>query len=327
MAESAGPAKLTQQQIDALREQLRPLSDGAALPPQAAPFLAFYGLNFSATFPQATLSLGLVSSGEHDIATYRWLQPGAKDTLLLVHGYLDHVGLFTHLVRFGLTRGYNVLAFDLPGHGLSSGQRAGIDKFSHYSAAIEDVLDASGLALQRLRVIAQSTGGAALVDLASRGPWPFEQTVLLAPLIRPADWWQVRLMHSLAYRFIDDVPRKFAKNSTDLNFLKFIQRDPLQSRRIQVSWVGALKRWLSGLQFRDLGVGPALIIQGREDTTVDWRYNMRRIETLFPGSAIEYLPEAGHHLANESERWRNLYLARISMYFDSSAALAPDVRT
>jgi len=327
VAEGDGPVELTQRQIDALREQLGRFGADAGLPEQAGPFLTFYGLDFSEPFPEAQLSMGWVPSGEYKIVTYCWRQPDATDTLLLVHGYLDHVGLFAHLIRFGLMRGYNVLAFDLPGHGLSSGQRAGIDEFSHYSAAIEDVLDASGLALQRLRVIAQSTGGAALVDLASRGRWPFEQTVLLAPLVRPVDWWQVRLMHTLAHRFIDDVPRKFAKNSTDLDFLQFVQRDPLQSRRIQVSWVGALKRWLSGLQFTDLGVGPALVIQGREDSTVDWRYNMRRIETLFPGSTIEYLPEAGHHLANESERWRNLYLASINAYFDNSAAAERDERT
>jgi len=316
--------ELIQAQIDALREQLQPLSEANEPPPESAPLLAYYGLDFALAFPHASLSMGWVSSGEFDLATYCWLQPGATNTLLLVHGYLDHVGLFAHLVRFGLERGYNVLAFDLPGHGLSSGQRAGIDDFSSYSEAIKDVLSASSLDQQPLRVIAQSTGGAALIDLASRGRWPFEQTVLLAPLIRPADWWQVRLLYVLVHHFVDGVRRKFAKNSTDLDFLEFIQRDPLQSDRIQVSWVGALKRWLSRLQFKDLGVGSALIIQGREDTTVDWRYNMRRIETLFPGSEIEYLPEAGHHLANESERWRNVYMARITAYFDSCSIPAPE---
>ena len=311
--------ELTLEQIGELREQLSPLGSEPDLPAQAAPFLTYYGLDFSAACPGAELSMGIVTSGAYEIATYCWRQPEATETLLLVHGYLDHVGLFSHLVRFGLKRGYNVLAFDLPGHGLSSGQPAAIDDFSHYSAAICDILDASGLNQQRLRVIAQSTGGAALIDLASRHPWPFLQTALLAPLIRPADWWRVRLTHALVHRFIHDIPRKFAKNSTDLAFLGFIQRDPLQSRRIQVGWVGALKRWLSQLKFHDLGVGPVLVIQGREDATVDWRYNLRRIETLFPGSAIEYLPEAGHHLANESEVLRNLYLARISDYFDGAA--------
>ena len=132
-------------------------------------------------------------------------------------------------------------------------------------------------------------------------------------------WWRVRLVYALAHRFIDDVPRTFAENSTDLNFLEFIQRDPLQSRRIQVSWVGALKRWLRGLRFVDLGVGPVLVIQGREDNTVDWRYNMRQIDAMFPGSTKEYLPDAGHHLANESESLRNVYLSRISEYFDEGA--------
>ena len=74
-------------------------------------------------------------------------------------------------------------------------------------------------------------------------------------------------------------------------------------------WVGALGRWLAGLPDQDLGVGPALIIQGDADKTVAWRYNLKVIQKLFPDSKVEYLPGAGHQLANESAAIRARYLA------------------
>ena len=110
--------------------------------------------------------------------------------------------------------------------------------------------------------------------------------------------------------FVASVPRTFSSNSSDREFLAFLQRDPLQSRRISLRWVGALRRWLRDLQQRDLGVGPALIIQGDADATVDWRYNVGAIQTLFPGSQVEYLRGAGHQLANESAAIRHDYLAQ-----------------
>jgi alpha-beta hydrolase superfamily lysophospholipase len=73
--------------------------------------------------------------------------------------------------------------------------------------------------------------------------------------------------------------------------------------------VGALGRWLAGLPEQDLGVGPALIIQGDADKTVAWRYNLKIVEKLFPGSQVEYLSGAGHQLANESAPIRERYLA------------------
>jgi alpha-beta hydrolase superfamily lysophospholipase len=70
------------------------------------------------------------------------------------------------------------------------------------------------------------------------------------------------------------------------------------------------------LQQRDLGVGPALIIQGDADTTVDWHYNVGVLETLFPGSQVEYLRGAGHQLANESQAIRSDYLGRVERWLE-----------
>lgn len=257
---------------------------------------------------------GCVRSGNFDLAVHHWHQPGAASNLLLLHGYFDHTGLYNKLIEWALLHNCNVLIFDLPGHGLSSGEPAVIDDFGDYSRAIEEVLAAVKPPPLPLWVMAQSTGAAALVDYAGKYSWPFAATVLLAPLVRPAGWLGVKAGHSLLGGFIDSIPRKFAANSSDKVFLEFLKCDPLQSLRISLRWVGALRRWLRDLRRRDLGVGPALIVQGDSDATVDWRYNLDFIGQLFPGSRMEYLHGAGHQLANESARVRQAYLQDVAKW-------------
>ena len=118
--------------------------------------------------------------------------------------------------------------------------------------------------------------------------------------------------------FVDSVKRTFAVNSTDAQFLEFLRRDPLQSQRISLRWIAALRRWLRQLPRHDLGVGPALVIQGDADTTVDWRYNIPAIHRLLPGSRVEYLQGARHQLANESAEIRRDYLARVDDWLRQS---------
>ncbi|MEB3734885.1 alpha/beta hydrolase [Halopseudomonas pachastrellae] len=50
-----------------------------------------------------------------------------------------HMGLYRHLIQWGAGAAYAVLAFDLPGHGLSSGERASIDCFLRYQKVLDGV--------------------------------------------------------------------------------------------------------------------------------------------------------------------------------------------
>jgi lysophospholipase len=302
---------LTPGQLQRAREQLPPFGDSAAPSPELQAFCRTYGLDFTARLPHVVYQAGQVRSGEFTLAAHQWCQPNARANLLLVHGYFDHSGLFNKLIAWGLAHHCNVLIFDLPGHGLSSGEPAVIDDFGDYSRAIDAVLRATSLPSLPWWAMAQSTGGAALIDYARKYTWPFAATVLLAPLVRPARWASVRAAHRLLAPFIPSVERKFSVNSSDREFLDFLKRDPLQSRRTSLRWVGALRRWLRGLQRRDLGVGAVLVIQGDADATVDWRYNVGFVSALFPGSRVEYLHGAGHQLANEAESYRGAYLALV----------------
>ena len=309
---------LTPELLQKLRQQLPPFNGGVQSSPELQSFCHFYGLEFAAKLPYVEHVAGRVHSGKYALAVHYWKQSDAAANLLLLHGYFDHTGVFSKLIEWGLSRNCNVLVFDLPGHGLSTGEPAVIDDFSDYSCAIADVLRAVSMPKLPLWVMAQSTGCAALVDYASKYAWPFAATVLLAPLIRPVRWQSVRAIHFLLNNIVDSLPRKFSPNSSDHTFQHFLIHDPLQSQRISLRWVGALQRWLNQLQHNDLGVGPALIIQGDADDTVDWRHNIGVIRQLFPASHVEYLSGAGHQLANESDKIRSDYLRLVENWLTES---------
>ena len=309
--------RVTPEQLKQLRQSLRPFAENVAGTALLNHYLQFYHLDFSSRYPSVQHHCGTIASGPFQLLTHRWLQPAARANLLLVHGYFDHSGIYDKLVEYGLSRGCNVLIFDLPGHGLSTGERASIDDFADYGHAVHDVVNAAQMPPLPFLALGQSTGCAALMELARHHPWPFDRLALLAPLVRPAGWRGVQMGHALLHHFTDSLERKFNRNTSDLGFLDFIRSDPLQSHRMSLLWIGALRRWLKSLPLADLGVGPALVVQGRGDGTVGWRYNMKAIVRLFPGSEIYYLPTAGHQLANESEAIRADYAAALDRHYFS----------
>jgi alpha-beta hydrolase superfamily lysophospholipase len=280
---------------------VRPLVDACTPTPDELAYLDFYGINFSREFAGLEHTLGSIESCGEQLVVQVLRQPQAAQVMLLVHGYLDHIGLYGHMIRYALERGYSVVAFDLPGHGLSSGERVVIDDFSDYCHAIENVRMQCSFLPGRWRVIAQSTGGAAVLEYMLRHPQDFDRVVMLAPLVRPVGWWWVRPAQFVLIRFRDHVTREFAENSGDPEFLRWIRTDPLQADVLSLRWMGALRRWIKKLPAgaSDTRV-PLLLIQGDADGTVDWRYNVKRIQQLVPTARLDIIAGGRHHLANES---------------------------
>ncbi len=62
----------------------------------------------------------LLPLSHHDIQTYCW--PGNKETVLLVHGWESNAFRWRNLIEKLQDQGYNIIAFDAPGHGYSSGK-------------------------------------------------------------------------------------------------------------------------------------------------------------------------------------------------------------
>ncbi|MEH6627567.1 MAG: alpha/beta hydrolase [Motiliproteus sp.] len=269
----------------------------------------FYNIDF--TEQGCKQQLGMISGAGFNIATQRFKPAVSQGQALLVHGYHDHHALYGHLIRYLLERNLTVTSFDLPGHGLSSGGRGTIADFDLYQQVLSSVLDTLPDRGQHCHWLGQSTGAAIINQyLLSQKPIIDGNIVLIAPLVRPAQWQLVKLAHNLVKPWVDSLQRKFTDNSHDQAFLCFLkEQDMLQGQTITVEWVSALKRWIP--QFLELPGSTdyrPLILQGQQDDTVDWRYNLKVLEQKFPGAQTLLLPQGRHHLANEAVDIRNQYL-------------------
>lgn len=280
---------------------------GQALAPEAmAPWVALYG--FDAPLARCEhWRAGRLGWAQGELVAYLFEPPNPRGTALVVHGYYDHVGLFRHPILRLLEQGYAVAALDLPGHGLSSGTRASIQDFQHYTEALDALVEALPKHLPQNRVaVGQSTGAAVLMAHLFQHPAPaFSRACLIAPLVRPQQWWKNRLKYELGRLFLTEVARDYAENSHDETFLRFVREgDPLQCGSLPVAWVGAMVGWVKRFRRAPCVNMPVQVIQGDEDTTVDWRFNLPAIQHKFPQSEQVWIPGGRHHLVNESEALR-----------------------
>lgn len=303
-------------QPERLRAALRPLVAAATLPAEAQAYQRYYGLDL----PQhgaVQRRLGCFHCAGLELVAQLWLPPQPQATLILLHGYYDHTGLYRHVIDWALGLNLAVLTCDLPGHGLSAGARASIDDFATYQQTLQALFaEAASLDLpQPWHLCGQSTGGAILLDYLLLGePRPEPgATILLAPLVRPRAWGLSKLSYHLLGPFKTEIPRRFSENSTDAEFLDFLQhRDPLQPRTLPIAWVGALARWIPRIEKAPRSVQQPLVVQGEDDMTVDWRHNLQVLQDKFDRPDILRLHGARHHLVNEREALRRQYFAFLS---------------
>jgi len=269
-------------------------------------YQAYYGLNFEKDVENVEHVIGFIHVEQFKIIAHLFKPENAKGTVYLQHGYYDHVGLYGKLIKHCLLQGFNVFTYDLPGHGLSSGDRAGIDSFDQY-----DRIYCDGLALIQkylpgpIVAIGQSTGAAIIINyLLTRGltryTSPFKSVYLLAPLIRPVDWKVSVLFYYASRYFIKQMKRTFANNSNDSDFLVFLKNhDPLQPLFLKVSWVGALHRWIQMIENSapvDLDIH---VVQGTCDGTVDYKHNIKVLKEKFKSMDVSYIKDGRHQLVNE----------------------------
>ena len=109
---------------DQLRALLRPLAAEGDEPEMFRAYRAYYGLDFPARGDSVRSRLGCVQVAGYCVATQAWWPREPRGTLVLLHGYYDHMGLYRHVIDWALGLGFAVIACDLPGHGLSSGAPA-----------------------------------------------------------------------------------------------------------------------------------------------------------------------------------------------------------
>jgi len=274
-------------------------------------YCRFYGLDLWVEHPDVTYHQGYINAAHHEVMVHYFKLPEStlvKGTVFILHGYFDHVGLYTQLIDRCLGAGFDVLAYDQPGHGLSSGTPAAIGSFLEYQAVLSEVLaQVDGKLRGPWYAVGQSTGGAILIDYLlsnhhNQETSAFRKVVLLAPLVRPVGWLGAKVLHSLVKPFLSRWRRAFGANSSNTRFLSFLrEHDPLQARAVHVDWVTALRKWVPHIESARPVDFPVTVVQGEKDLTVDWQHNLRIIRNKFSSVKERRIPDGRHHLVNEAQ--------------------------
>lgn len=281
-------------------------------------YLGCYGLDTCAFDEMLNYFCGFRSIEGFQIFQQYFQQKNTDaETVLIVHGFTDHAGLFTKVIKKLLNKGKSVLVFDLPGHGLSSGERATIESFDIYQAVFVNCLVYFQTALkQSFHLLGQSMGGAIVMQylLNNQGnEQGLLKVILFAPLVRPAAWRQALWSYRFLSKVVISIPRTYSENSEDKQFLHFVRyEDPVQHDRLSTAWVGAMLEWAKAFEVSKKSDFPLWVIQGDKDETVDWQFNVKHIKEKFPQSEIRFVEGAGHHLAGESDRLQEKVFAYIN---------------
>lgn len=297
------------------------LFDAARAPtPSAELYFSHYGLDLADRDHQ----FGSFDAGPYRLAAHIFRPRSPRGTVIALHGYLDHSGMLRPLVH-RLSADYAVALFDLPGHGLSTGERASIGDFDDYADTL-----AAFLALCRrhlpgpYHLVGHSTGGAVILShVLMRRADDVAGVVLLAPLVHSYAWRLTAIGQRLTSLVTDRVPRVFRTNSSDTEFLRFVREDPLQIRHVPFAWQRALRAWDERIKTCSPRDKEALVVQGSRDTSIDLAYNERFLRRKLPRARSVVIDGARHHLVNEARPLRDQVLDALRCYLASAAGADP----
>jgi alpha-beta hydrolase superfamily lysophospholipase len=325
--------------IDELKNQLRPLGGRGIYPLSTIQYFKYYGLDLAGDAIEHRL--GTFRSSEFTLCGHIFipLETGCskrpaplgvsltgfipkeyKAAAIVLHGYMSHCGLLSKIIKYLLDCGFAVCCFDLPGHGLSDGERTSINDFSQYSDCLRDFINTIRPYVKApYHLIGHSTGSAIAMDYLFAGREDcFDKIVLAAPLVRSCGWKMSKLGVAIFSRFCQRLSRVYRKTSSDREFLRFQKyRDPLSAKKFSLKWASVMFEWNDKIAEAERIDRPIMIIQGKKDNIVDWRYNLPIIMSKFRDCDIKLLKNARHELFNESAQYRDEVFSMIKQYLSS----------
>jgi alpha-beta hydrolase superfamily lysophospholipase len=300
-----------------LRSEIEPLySDRANIfSGSVLEYFHYYGLNFNSD--KVDHIFGSFESNSQKLVGHIFVPEFYKATIFVLHGYMNHCFQLSNLIQFLIGRKYAVAAFDMPGHGLSEGRRGVIEDFSQYTQSLCDFADLV-MPYQKgpYHIIGFSNGASVVLDhLLTKQSSPFDKIIMIAPLIHFWAWEQSKIGYKFYKSFAQTVPRIVRDESSDLDYLDFVKNhDPLQIKMIPLKWVKALYDWNDRIEHLGSNKKSIKVIQGTQDTTVEWKFNIDFIRSKFSDVDVSLIENGKHELLNESTDIRSEVFSKINSY-------------
>jgi haloalkane dehalogenase len=252
---------------------------------------------------------------ELDGARIHYVDEGAGDTLLLLHGNPSWSFLYRKIIA-GLKDAYRCVALDFPGYGMSSAPDAYGYTPREHSAVLERFVDR--LAISDLTIMVQDWGGPIGLGFAARRPelvrgliigntwaWPHDRD----RRIRAFSWIMGGPIGKALTRRFNFVPRAFFSRG----FAKPIDPEVLKlyfepwkepARRapavIAPRQLVAASPYLAEVQadLHKLADRPALIVWGTKDFAFR-EASRKRFEAAFPNHRTVLFDDASHFLQED----------------------------
>jgi alpha-beta hydrolase superfamily lysophospholipase len=243
--------------------------------------------------------------GSEGVVYYRVWQPAGdpRRIVLIVHGYAEHGGRYSHVAEALVAGGAAVYAPDHIGHGHSDGERALIRDFEH---VVDDLRHMADIAVEEqgaipLVVAGHSMGGLLSARFAERFPARVAGLVFLGAVI--GDWnWARRALDDPSMM---DLPSDVAGMSSAEDTQKSYADDPLvyhglYKRPLLEAEVKALDRFNEDL---DRLTMPILFMHGIDDPFVPYQTSLDAVVRMpSENVTIRLFKGDRHELVNERDR-------------------------
>ena len=199
-----------------------------------------------------------------------------RGSILLVHGYGEHIGRYDHVGEALVGAGFQVLGLDLRGHGKSDGRRGFIRRFDDYLDDVAALATAAAASPRPHFLVGHSLGGLVALHYALQHSDQLDGLVLSSPYLRlrfPVPKSKV-LIGRLASRILPTLALPTGLRGSDVTRDPEMQRlydsDPLNNKIATSRWfteATAAQEALPGL----LGALklPLLVLQGAADAVAD----------------------------------------------------------
>ncbi|PIE99964.1 MAG: alpha/beta hydrolase [Maribacter sp.] len=129
-----------------------------------------------------------------ELQTYQW--KGTKETVLLMHGWESNTYRWRNLISFLKEQDYNIVAFDAPAHGYSTGKILNVVLYTESTQAIVNEYGPT-------YIIGHSVGG--MNALYHQEKYPNETIEKIVTIGAPSDLEDVMLHYQRLLRFNDKV--------------------------------------------------------------------------------------------------------------------------
>ncbi len=257
-------------------------------------------------FPRKKVQARIVTGSWGRVFSLKFTPTEKRGQVFIIHGYMAHLGHHSELTQRLLADQWEVVLIDLPGHGLSDGKRFDIDAFSTYGHVLSSIWleeESSETPLPRI-MIGHSTGASTILEALLSIPEEHHPSGIIfgAPLVEMYQRGFRTTVNHLAWSNQIPLPEifrnpRFMSSGASCNpeFRTFaLLGDPLYAWIYSPGWLHAYDHWIKEL-LHDLNPryhGPALVLQGSADTTVDGMRNEPLLKILLPKN--EYLVFDGY---------------------------------